>query len=208
MFGNVISIEIDSNRYDNLVHNLNQYKFTNVETLNGDSLLIIPILPIIDIIFVDVPWGGKDYKLQKNLRLNFGTISLEKFIINCFDKNITKCPPKLIISKIPKNYDIQYLYEILSSNLYITLYELKKMNIIAIEKKEYIKCQLIKDIEKISINLINEIINTAVEKINQINTTNLTNLTNMESIEQRQQWDSTEDFCINAPNKKTNILQN
>lgn len=215
-FGNVISIEIDSNRYNNLVFNLNQYKFKNVEIINGDSTKIIPTLPVIDIIFIDVPWGGKDYKTKENLRFDFGKTNLEQFIINCFDNKITKSKPELIISKMPKNYDMKYLLDILSNDFVVTLYELKKMNIIAVEKKEYIKEQLMKDIKKISTTIVNEIINNSIKKIisndnqsyqlDQVNKSQMNQVDKSNQLIDRQEWDSSDDFCVDSPSKKTNIL--
>lgn len=234
VFGKVVSIELDTQRYNNLVHNLNQYKFNNAITVNGDSTIIIQKLPIIDIIFVDVPWGGKDYKFKDKLRLNFGNISLEQFILNCFDAEIMKSLPKIIISKMPKNYDMQYFYTTLSPELEITLYELKKMNIMIIENKKFIKIELVRDINLMTSSLINEIIQNAINNVSSnlsvnrnvgLNTdlnTNLINNSNINltdtkttSIENYgsnliqssiQQWDCSEDFSISLPDKKTNIL--
>ena len=47
------------------------------------------------------------------------------------DKNITNYPPKLIVLKIPKNYNLYYLYNNIKSNK-IYLYKLKKMFIVVI----------------------------------------------------------------------------
>ena len=87
----------------------------------------------IDVIHVDPPWGGKDYKTKVNLRLNFGTIPIETFVINSFtnDEIITK--PLIISLKLPKNYDIEYLFENLDKICEIYLYELEKFNIIILE---------------------------------------------------------------------------
>ena len=132
-FGNVISIEANIERSKLLSHNLQQYSFKNVTIINGDSTLIIPKILDIDVIHVDPPWGGKDYKTKVNLRLNFGTIPIETFVINSFtnDEIITK--PLIISLKLPKNYDIEYLFENLDKICEIYLYELEKFNIIILE---------------------------------------------------------------------------
>jgi 16S rRNA G966 N2-methylase RsmD len=134
-FGSVISIELDPGRVECLNHNLTQYKLTNCITMNGNSCDIIPKLPYSDAIYFDVPWGGSDYKTKINLRLTLGDIPLEVLILNCFDSNITKSLPKIVISKLPTNYDLEHLYKMLSPNLDIYLYKLRKLNIIVIEKK-------------------------------------------------------------------------
>lgn len=193
IFGKVISIELELNRYNNLVHNISQYKFTNVELLNGDSTTIIPKLPIVDIIFMDVPWGGRDYKLKQKLRLNFGAHGLEQFILNCFDKKITQSQPKLIISKMPKNYDIEYLYTMLSQDFDVALYELKKMNIIVVEKRDinvnYDINSEITEIKHMVTNMVDEMVQNVIDKLALNTFTNTKNII----------WDSTDDFCLNAP---------
>jgi predicted RNA methylase len=135
IFGSVISIEMNHLRYAFLKHNLEQYNFKNVTPINGDSLIIVPKLQFIDVIYVDPPWGGKNYKMKENLRLMLGDIYIETFVENCFNKNIMMFSPKLIVLKLPKNYDLKSLFEILGSQFDIYLYELKKINILLIEKK-------------------------------------------------------------------------
>jgi len=134
-FGSVISIEIEIDRYNLLKHNVDEYKFNNVIVINGDSLIIIPKLPHIDVIYIDPPWGGKDYKMKENLRLLLGTTELETFILNSFNPEIMICVPKLMTLKMPKNYDLKYLYKKISHIFDIYLYQLKKINILVVEKK-------------------------------------------------------------------------
>ncbi len=248
-FGKVIAIELDTMRHDNLAHNIKQYKFNNVELLNGDSTIIIPQLPIIDVIFLDVPWGGKDYKLQEKLRLDFGNFSLEQFILNCFNKQISQCPPKVVVSKMPKNYDIEFFESMMFPEYIVTVHDqLKKMNIIVIEKKDAVEkfknkeslieyqtffgtTQNDKDIqeniepkliahdiaEKITSKIINDAINNTlnntlnkamieygINNIEQMILNNI-NLNTNKNTQQYQLWDSSEDFSLNAPNKKTKL---
>jgi len=134
-FGSVISIELDNTRFEFLKHNLDEYQYKNITTINGDSTIIIPKLSYVDAIYVDPPWGGKDYKIKENLRLSIGNVGLEAFVMNSFDKEHTISPPHVIALKLPKNYDIKFLFEMLSEKLDIYLYELKKINILIVEKK-------------------------------------------------------------------------
>lgn len=136
IFSSVISIELDSKRYGYLKHNLEQYNFKNYTIINGDSNIIIPKLQYIDVIYIDPPWGGKCYKTKDNLRLSLGDINIEMFILNCYNNEITISSLKVITLKLPKNYDLKYLFEMLNEKFDIYLYELKKINIIIIEKKE------------------------------------------------------------------------
>jgi 16S rRNA G966 N2-methylase RsmD len=137
-FQSVISIEIDQTRCSYLKNNIDEYKFQNCIILNGDSTLIVPKIQYCDVIYVDPPWGGKNYKLKTNLKLYLGEMELEEFVLKCFDKTITTCPPKVMVLKLPKNYCLKYLFDCLSSQLDIYLYELEKMNILIIERKNII----------------------------------------------------------------------
>ena len=134
-FNTVISIELDSVKYSYLKHNIEEYGFKNVTTINGDSSLLVQKIACVDALYMDPPWGGRDYKLKTNIRLTFGNMELETFILNCFDKNMMASCPKIIGIKLPKNYDLKYLYEKISGNHDIYLYPLKKINIVIVEKK-------------------------------------------------------------------------
>lgn len=135
-FGQVISIEIDPVRYEYLCNNLSQYHITNCVPINGDSTAIIQKLQNVDVIYADPPWGGSNYKTKTTLTLEFGNEPLETFILNCFNTETSPVNPKVIITKIPTNYDLEHLYKILSKSLDIYLYKLKKINVLAIEKKQ------------------------------------------------------------------------
>jgi 16S rRNA G966 N2-methylase RsmD len=134
-FGNVISIEDNYERYKILLHNITQYAFKNVTVINANSTLIIPKISDIDVIYIDPPWGGKDYKFKENLRLTLDDLSIEEFILKCFNNDL-KIKPLFCVLKLPKNYDIKYFYSILSYKFEIYLYELYKFNIFILEIKE------------------------------------------------------------------------
>jgi 16S rRNA G966 N2-methylase RsmD len=134
-FLQVISIELDKHRYDFLKNNIDIYKFKNVIDINGDSLAIIPKLPSIDVIYIDPPWGGKSYKDKKMLRITMNDIELENIIIDFLSSEKMLSVPKVIAIKLPKNYDLKYMYDKLTgvgqNTMY--LYELQKMYIVTIE---------------------------------------------------------------------------
>ena len=136
-FHNVISIEIDKQRYEYLKNNINVFKLQNVQYINGNCIDIINKLPYYDIIYVDPPWGGKDYKQHKNLKLSISDIPIDNLILDFFDINKTVCVPKLVVLKLPMNYDIKYLFETINSkneyNIYLN--KLLKFIIITVEKK-------------------------------------------------------------------------
>lgn len=134
-FGYVISIEIDDDRFENLKSNLSEYKFDNSTVINSDCIITMPKIQHFDVIYMDPPWGGREYKTKQNLRLTMNNIEIETIIANSFDKSMNLCIPKLFVLKLPKNYDLKYMFDKLSYKMNLYLYEMKKINIIIIVEK-------------------------------------------------------------------------
>jgi len=151
-FNYVYGIEIDKTRADYLENNVNVYGFHNVTVINDSSINfnyneMIKINP--NIIFMDPPWGGNDYKNSENLLLSLGEKSIEDLvidIINIFsdyylierNDNLNR-RNKLIVLKLPKNYDVEYFYnyinkfKLINYEVKIYLYILNKMIILICE---------------------------------------------------------------------------
>lgn len=108
-FKYVNAIEIDQIRYNYLNKNIKLYEYNNVNCYNQNSVeLLIEQDDIVqDIIFFDPPWGGKDYKLFNNLRLTFENYSIENICHILFQRKRNK----MIIMKLPNNYDFDYLMD-------------------------------------------------------------------------------------------------
>ncbi len=145
---NVISIEICKMRYEYLVNNINVYEYDNSICVNDDFCNYYKqynVLDNIDVIFIDPPWGGIGYKNLTNLQLNLGDESIEDIVLNIYEiyKNNGKLNrTKFVILKLPKNYDIKFFYEKISSknnknylnnNINIYLYFLNKMFLLVCE---------------------------------------------------------------------------
>lgn len=136
MFKNINTIELDPIRFKYLINNVDAYELSNITSYCGDCTNIIHIIPNQQIVFIDPPWGGKNYKLTQNMKITLSDKTLEDFCINIFDKAKTKYVPYMIILKLPLNYDISYLYEQLNViDKIIYLYTLDKMYIVVIEEK-------------------------------------------------------------------------
>jgi hypothetical protein len=135
-FHNVISIEMDKQRYEYLKNNINVYKLQNVQHIHGNCIDVINKLPYFDIIYFDPPWGGKDYKEHINLRLSICDIPIENLVLDFFDANKSLCIPKLVVMKLPLNYDLKYITQIIGVDEYnIYLNKLHKFFIITVERK-------------------------------------------------------------------------
>ena len=137
-FGNVTSIEYDGERYSFLENNIEAYELHNVKLYHNNCFELFHKINC-DVIFVDPPWGGKDYKNNVNIILTLSNVSLENMCMYLLDR-----PVKLIVLKLPKNYDICHMYKQMSNYINnkkkhrkIYLYELKKMLIVVIENGYY-----------------------------------------------------------------------
>jgi predicted RNA methylase len=146
------AIEIDKTRAEYLSNNINVYNLKNIKIINDSSINfnkynMIEINP--NVIFIDPPWGGNCYRNNDLLKLTLGDIPIEELIIDIFDKYYTiitdainSYSNRLVVLKLPKNYDIEYIYNYIKKNTdtkpYIIcsyLYILNKMLILVCEYK-------------------------------------------------------------------------
>jgi len=106
-FKYVNAIELDTLRATYLENNKNVYGLTNISIFNDDSINAILDL-MHDVIFIDPPWGGADYKNASLIRLKLGFVNIEDLINLITYGVINKHIPKLIVLKLPKNYDMDH----------------------------------------------------------------------------------------------------
>lgn len=117
-FTNVISIEKNIERYNFLVENLNSFNLKN-KVINGS--LIDYLNEDYDLIFIDPPWGGPNYKYEKELSLSLDNIKLKNMVLTLKDSN------KIIVLKLPFNYNLNEF-----STLNYQIYKIKNYLIIII----------------------------------------------------------------------------
>jgi predicted RNA methylase len=99
-FKNVISVEKDKVRFDFLVENIKNANL-NIELINCSVIDYIKNNnETFDLIFLDPPWGGPNYKYEKSLSLSLDTIPLCKIITDL------KLLKKIIVLKLPFNYNL------------------------------------------------------------------------------------------------------
>lgn len=102
---NITTIELNKNTYDLLVVNMNNLKnithenVKEIKTLNMDCLNYI-YENVVDMIYVDPPWDGKDYKSQKYHDLKLSGIDIGKIVNKLLIRN-----SGLIVVKLPSNID-------------------------------------------------------------------------------------------------------
>ena len=106
-FSNVISIEFNKERFNLLKENLELYQVKNI-AICGNFLNFINM--DYDVIFIDPPWGGPNYKFEQSITIHIDNKSLKDII------NMLKEKGKIVIFKLPFNYDItefnKYDYQI------------------------------------------------------------------------------------------------
>jgi tRNA/tmRNA/rRNA uracil-C5-methylase (TrmA/RlmC/RlmD family) len=124
-FKHINAIEICKDRYEFLEHNLNLFKFNNCSTFNGDSIKIINKLEQ-DVIFIDMPWGGKNYKRIKKLKLYLSGLTSYTLC------NKIKNKAKLICLKVPNNFDFNEFKNKIKFTEY-NKYDLQKFTIITLQ---------------------------------------------------------------------------
>jgi 16S rRNA G966 N2-methylase RsmD len=114
-FSHVTSIEIDKVRFEMLKNNILLYNLSNINIINDDSINYILKNKIdYDIYFFDPPWGGPTYKSKNKLKLKISNYALSDIC------KIKKLKNKLLIYKLPLNYDL--------TEFYIYTYKLYQMN--------------------------------------------------------------------------------
>jgi 16S rRNA G966 N2-methylase RsmD len=132
-FSFVNSIELCKETFAFLENNIGVYDISNINLVNGNSIELIPLIKCQDIIFIDPPWGGRNYRKNTDMRIILqDNISLEQVCLNFLNPEIMACCPKFIIVKLPCNYDIYYFYLILIKYK-VYYYNLHKMVILVLE---------------------------------------------------------------------------
>jgi hypothetical protein len=115
-------------------NNVKVYRLNNVRLYNEDCLKLLSKIDYVQAVYFDPPWGGSDYKNHDNLHLTINNESIEKISIDLILRKYCKRPPRFIIFKLPKNYDLQYFFKTVSikDEIKIYLHKLKKIDIIVI----------------------------------------------------------------------------
>ena len=100
-FIKVNAIETDKVRFDYLKHNMNLFNVTNIEYYNEDYLNLYYKLKQ-DVIYIDPPWGGPEYKFNNKTTIKLGEYNLVQVV-----KKIRQLNNSPIFIKLPGNYDME-----------------------------------------------------------------------------------------------------
>jgi 16S rRNA G966 N2-methylase RsmD len=105
-FGQVNAVEIDPLTCDILKTNLEVYGWPTSNVYCRDYLEIFQELNQ-DVVFIDPPWGGPDYKKAQSLDLYLGKTN----IIDICRSLMATSKTKLIVLKLPINYNLTGLIQ-------------------------------------------------------------------------------------------------
>lgn len=150
-FQEIYAIEISPLRASYLINNLKLYEINNVKVINDCSInyndkQVIYYSP--NVFFIDPPWGDDWKKDSTNHRIFISNYTLETFIKKIYEKielmydkylQFNNYNNRLIVLKLPKNYDIEHLYNqtkyFINDNykVDIYLYVLNKMLLVVYE---------------------------------------------------------------------------
>jgi len=101
-FKKVVSYEINSENFGALKNNVEVFGLKNVELHHGDSYKAVPDIDT-DVVYIDAPWGGPEYKDKKDMDLFLGrkrVDELAKVLLEDSD---------YLFLKVPSNYNFQRL---------------------------------------------------------------------------------------------------
>lgn len=103
-FKQVKSFELNHENYEALENNVKVFDLKNVELKEGDSTKLYD--GNTDVVYIDAPWGGPDYKEKKELDLFLGTQRVDLYIQKLMK---SEHHPDLVFLKVPSNYNFSRL---------------------------------------------------------------------------------------------------
>lgn len=99
-FKKVDSIELNTENYNALKNNVSVFGLPNVTLHQGDSTKLFNWKT--DVLYIDAPWGGPDYKDKEKLDLYLGTKRIDVFVKEVLKR---ENKPDYIFLKVPRNYN-------------------------------------------------------------------------------------------------------
>jgi predicted RNA methylase len=112
----VIAIEKDSDNFKILKRNTT--KSINYNCSYNDIMYTIQQ----DLIFIDPPWGGSNYKKEDNVKLMLDNVNVLEIIDNLYHFT------RFVALKVPNNFDIESLTKNFWNHTIYTIHTFKKNN--------------------------------------------------------------------------------
>lgn len=129
-FKSVNAIEYNANVCEMLSNNIAKCNYSNVTIVNENYITIMTELKQ-NIVFIDPPWGGRDYKKFDSILLKLSEINIEDICHKLLDTN-------MVVLKLPLNYNLTKIYEnMCGNNIKVYVHKLKRMLIIVMFKENF-----------------------------------------------------------------------
>jgi hypothetical protein len=125
-FQKVDSIEINPSNFEALENNVEVYGLTNVSLHLGDAVNVFQWKT--DMLYIDPPWGGPNYKEIKNLDLYMSSKRIDQWLEEIL---LRKNRPNYVVLKLPQNYNFTRL-NFLSNVDYIKPYRIRSYVLVVI----------------------------------------------------------------------------
>ena len=103
-FKTVESIERNYATMLALKHNVSVYGLNNINIHHGDATEVFNWYT--DVLYIDPPWGGPDYKMKDSLELCMGPMKLDGWLTHIL---LQETRPRYIFLKLPSNYNFESL---------------------------------------------------------------------------------------------------
>jgi hypothetical protein len=98
-FQKVDSIELNPENFEALRNNVEVFGLKNVTLHQGDSTKVYNWKT--DVLYIDAPWGGPDYKEKAELDLYLGDTRVDEFVKEVLARENR---PDYVFLKVPRNY--------------------------------------------------------------------------------------------------------
>ena len=118
-FAHVHAIELNKENFEALTNNIGAYNFKNVTLHHGDSTKMFNWNT--HALYIDPPWGGKDYRQHVKLDLYLSNIRLDLWLGQIL---MRKNRPNHIILKLPFNYNFDRFNTLVNID-YIKPYQIR-----------------------------------------------------------------------------------
>lgn len=125
-FKSVDSIEINFDNFEALKNNVEVYGLKNVQLYYGDALMLFNWRT--DVLYIDPPWGGPNYKEQKNLDLFMSSKRIDEWLEEIL---LRRNRPSYIVLKLPQNFNFTR-FNFLSNVDYIKPYRVRSYVLVVI----------------------------------------------------------------------------
>jgi len=126
-FKHVNAVEKNKVHCDMLKNNIKVYKLESKATVYCDSYVNLVTELKQDIVFIDPPWGGVDYRRIKRLNLYLDKVP----IVDVCNRLITKTDTKIICLKVSYNFNFSDFFGKIKSKIFYT-YKIKNYYLIII----------------------------------------------------------------------------